>query len=148
MNDCRTGMVSKLVFARGFGFLKPDDGGEDLFWHKQDLTGWAYFEDIREGMKVRYRIKTDYTGQDLVSEVEALLDEMPVSTQTGTINRIIPKGFYGFIQPDGGGKVVFFHRTGVVEPIDFMDLKPGDKVAYLEDTDKRGRFRAIGIVRE
>lgn len=53
---------------------------------------------------------------------------------------------YGFIRPDDGTPDIFFHQVGVVNPLNFDDLREGYRVTYLQTEDKKGRARAIGIV--
>ncbi len=38
---------------RGFGFITPDDGGEDLFVHHTGIAG-SGFKSLDEGAKVTY----------------------------------------------------------------------------------------------
>ena len=53
-----TGVVKKFFEDKGFGFITPDDGGEDVFVHRscngEDRT--AYLE---EGVKVNYEAEWD-----------------------------------------------------------------------------------------
>jgi CspA family cold shock protein len=48
-----TGTVKWFNDAKGFGFIKPDDGGEDLFCHHTaiEMDG---FRTLAEGLKVTY----------------------------------------------------------------------------------------------
>jgi CspA family cold shock protein len=48
-----TGTVKWFNDAKGFGFIKPDDGGEDLFCHHTaiEMDG---FRTLAEGQKVSY----------------------------------------------------------------------------------------------
>lgn len=46
-----TGTVKRKVDDKGFGFIKPDGGGDQLFFHRSATRG---FDDMREGTKVRY----------------------------------------------------------------------------------------------
>jgi cold shock protein len=53
-----TGTVKFFNGERGFGFIKPDDGGSDVFVHigaveRAGLTGLA------EGAKISYDVKVD-----------------------------------------------------------------------------------------
>ncbi len=40
---------------RGFGFIKPDDGQKDVFFHAKDLVE-VPFNDLREGERVSFEI--------------------------------------------------------------------------------------------
>ena len=46
----KKGKVARFIDDKGFGFIKPDDGGKDLFVHINDVDG----EDLREGDIVEY----------------------------------------------------------------------------------------------
>lgn len=47
-----TGTVKFFNSQKGFGFIKPDSGGNDLFVHINSLT--AGTTSLREGQKVEY----------------------------------------------------------------------------------------------
>ena len=46
----KKGKVARFIDDKGFGFIKPDDGGKDLFVHINDVDGG----DLREGDTVEY----------------------------------------------------------------------------------------------
>jgi CspA family cold shock protein len=46
------GTIKKLT-DKGFGFIKTESGGKDLFFHSSSLDGVS-FEDLHEGQKVSY----------------------------------------------------------------------------------------------
>jgi CspA family cold shock protein len=47
------------------------------------------------------------------------------------------KGGYGYLEPDQGGRDMFFYYLDVLEP-DFADLKVGDKVEYSIGKNDKG----------
>ena len=47
------GTVKRFSDDRGFGFITPDDGGEDLFVHHTGIAG-SGFKSLDEGAKVTY----------------------------------------------------------------------------------------------
>ena len=50
-----TGTVKWFDDAKGFGFIKPDDGGKDLFAHHSSVQG-SGFKTLKEAQKVSYEI--------------------------------------------------------------------------------------------
>ena len=52
-----TGTVKWFNEKKGFGFIEPDNGGEDLFVHHSDIVSEG-FRTLQEGQKVTYE-----TGQ-------------------------------------------------------------------------------------
>lgn len=40
---------------KGFGFIAPEDGGKDVFFHARELQGVAY-NDLKEGEMVTFEV--------------------------------------------------------------------------------------------
>ncbi|MFM0528006.1 cold-shock protein [Paraburkholderia strydomiana] len=51
-----TGTVKRFNDAKGFGFITPDDGGEDLFAHFSEVQG-SGFKTPQENHKVSFDVK-------------------------------------------------------------------------------------------
>jgi CspA family cold shock protein len=50
-----TGTVKWFNRTKGFGFISPDDGGDDLFVHHSEINGSGY-TDLNEGQKVEFQV--------------------------------------------------------------------------------------------
>ena len=48
------GTIKRLT-DKGFGFIAPKGGGNDMFFHSSAVEG-AEFNDLREGQKVTYNV--------------------------------------------------------------------------------------------
>lgn len=56
------GTIKKIVRDKGFGFIVPDDGSDDLFFHRSRLGPKMLFEDLREGDEVEFQVKPGDKG--------------------------------------------------------------------------------------
>ena len=58
----QAGSVVTYFEAKGFGFLRPDDGGRDIFFHISRLAEGLATE-LRPGTRVLYELGMDRTGK-------------------------------------------------------------------------------------
>jgi CspA family cold shock protein len=57
LEDCMpTGKIKMFDEGRGFGFIKPDDGGVDVFFHVSALRDG---DEITQGKAVKFEIGVD-----------------------------------------------------------------------------------------
>ena len=64
-----TGTVKFYNSARGFGFIQPDDGEEDVFVHVTALER-AGLHDLVEGQRVSFDIEVDQrTGKTIATNI-------------------------------------------------------------------------------
>ncbi len=48
------GIVKWFNKEKGYGFIKPDDGGADVFAHYSDISGEEQFKTLIDGQNVTY----------------------------------------------------------------------------------------------
>jgi CspA family cold shock protein len=72
----QSGSVVTYFEAKGFGFLRPDDGGRDIFFHVSRLAeGLA--TDLRPGARVMYELGMDRTGKMAASSLRIPAPAVP-----------------------------------------------------------------------
>jgi len=58
-----TGTVRWFSYSKGCGFIIPDDGGDEVFFHRSRLGPKMYFEDLREGNEVQFEVRSGEKGR-------------------------------------------------------------------------------------
>jgi len=147
-SDGADGTVSWYDGEKGFGFVTPDTGGEDLFVHVRALPGGV--TELFEGDRVTYDVGTSEKGLQarniqLVGGAPAASGRSrsgtsressgPVRGGEGVVARYDADRGFGFITPDAGGEDLFVH-VSVVRGADA--LQEGDRVRYKVRQSDRG----------
>jgi CspA family cold shock protein len=167
--DRLNGAVTWFSASKGFGFIKPNDGTEDVFVHVS-VVQRAGLESLREGATVTCEVAPGKKGRQVMRLLD--VDDSTATQDPGEGGfRAAPrppraafaaqagggdpgegvikwfnatKGF-GFITPDTGGKDVFLHAS-VVRRAGLMDVQPGQRVRYTAvEREKGPEARSIEV---
>ena len=58
-----TGIVKWFSDSKGYGFIVPDSGGQDLFIHHSNIAGEGY-KSLQEGQKVEFEVGQGKKGPE------------------------------------------------------------------------------------
>lgn len=56
------GKVKWFDSEKGFGFIEPEDGGKDIFVHRNNIENLGYDEGLREGEEVEFEVEETPKG--------------------------------------------------------------------------------------
>lgn len=56
-----TGTVKKFLDGKGFGFITPDEGEDDVFFHQSEIV-MEGFRTIDEGQRVEFEVEDGPKG--------------------------------------------------------------------------------------
>lgn len=150
--DDADGTVSWYDAGKGFGFITPDAGGEDVFVNVRALAEGVTLSD---GDRVSYELVQGDRGPQardvqVVSGPAATSTRRPAAATRprhpqagdvparggeGVVARYDPDRGFGFITPDAGGADLFVHMSVLV---DAAPLQKGERVRYKVRQSDRG----------
>ena len=93
-----TGVVVRFDSRRGYGFLAPDDGGEDVFVHQNNIN-MDGFRFLQVGERVTYELEVGEKGMKAVS-VTLLEPRLPRTPPRGEEERQGPRREYREERPE------------------------------------------------
>ena len=70
-SDLVEGTVLWFKAQKGYGFVKPDDGGADVFVHVAELAA-SNLRDLAEGQRIRFRRDTHGDGRFFAVGIELI----------------------------------------------------------------------------
>jgi CspA family cold shock protein len=152
-SDGADGTVSWYDGDKGFGFVAPDSGGEDVFVHVSALA--RGLTELAEGARVTYDVAAGEKGpqarnvqlvhgsapggartaSDRGRSGRPAASGGPVTAGQGVVARYDAERGFGFITPDAGGADLFVH-VSVVRSAEA--LQEGDRVQYKVRQSDRG----------
>ena len=152
-DDGADGAVSWYDEGKGFGFVTPDSGGEDVFVHARALAEGLTW--LTEGDRVAYQVVHGDKGpqaRDLhlvhgaaaedapapaapARSAHPKAGDAPARAGEGVVARYDAERGFGFITPDAGGADLFVHMSVVN---DAEPLQKGERVRYAVRQSDRG----------
>lgn len=57
-----TGTIKKIIRQKGFGFIIPDDGTEEVFFHRGSLAPRVQIDDLNEKDTVQFQVRRGDKG--------------------------------------------------------------------------------------
>jgi cold shock protein len=69
-----TGKVKWFNESKGWGFIEPDEGGDDIFVHYSAITGEG-FKTLKEGQQVEYELQDGKNGKQQAVNVKRVSEQ-------------------------------------------------------------------------
>jgi len=157
------GTVMRFFRGRGFGFIKPDGGGKEVYVHWEDLVTDDHWPFLEKGTQVEFT-QVDEDGKPAAKEVTLEDgDKIPIFTKpyedrevnkkqtyTGSVKFFDGRKGFGFIEPDeevtwkktSSGEGLFFSRDGILVSKAgkgmILRVKGSLRVSFKVYKDKKG----------
>ena len=162
-SDGADGTVSWYDADKGFGFVAPESGGEDVFVHVRALAGGL--TELSEGDRVTYDVAASEKGPQ-ARNVQLVrgsaprgapvvsargrsryptASDAPVRGGEGVVARYDAERGFGFITPDAGGADLFVHVSVLRGAEAAAGGRSGAVQGASERTGAAGRPRRTGV---
>jgi len=158
-----TGTVLRFIRSKGFGFIKPEDGGDEVFLHWEDIVTDGDWPCVEKGTEVEFLLEYN-KGKPRAREITLVGGEkIPVFTKayedrvvneeetfTGVIKFFDRLKGFGFVKPDEeitfqgkeSGEGLFFSRDGILTSNArkgmVLRVSKGLRVSFKVYKDKKG----------
>jgi CspA family cold shock protein len=154
-----TGKIQSIAVNKGFGFVRPEDGGPDLFFHRSAVRG--EFTALRPGMPVTYE-QDEAAEKPRASSVQPAQSRpgrppdsggratgtrrtgreqrpvRPTNCQRGFVTKLRREEPHGYISADAGGTEIRFEPGAVRGEKRFEALQVGDYVEFVVRAETAG----------
>jgi cold shock CspA family protein len=150
------GTVRWFNAEKGFGFIEPDEGGDDVFVHFSAIVDDGGYRSLEEGQRVEYTASPGDRGMQADSVQPLGGGRAPAREERGhrddrgaraprgrggaegTVRFFNAEKGFGFIEPDEGGDDVFVHFSAIVDDGGYRSLEEGQRVEYTASPGQRG----------
>jgi cold shock CspA family protein len=157
------GTVKWFNAEKGFGFIEPDDGGQDVFAHFSAIADDGGYRSLDEGQRVEFTASPGDRGPqaDSIQPLGGGGGRAPARAERGhrddprqvrapragggggggsegTVRWFNAEKGFGFIEPDEGGDDVFVHFSAIVDDGGYRSLDEGQRVEYTASQGDRG----------
>ncbi len=61
------GKVKFFDIKKGFGFIKPDDGGDDVFVHRNNVENLDYNQGLEDNETVEFEVEDTPKGKSAIN---------------------------------------------------------------------------------
>jgi len=164
MSDSKVkGTIVRFFRGRGFGFIKPEEGGKEVFVHWEDLVTDDHWPYVEKGTEVEFLMVEGDAGRSAKEVTLASGEEIPAFTKPyedrevnedevflGSIKFFDGWKGFGFVAPDAeitwgdvnSGEGLFFKRDSFITANAgkgmMLKVADGMRVSFKVYKDKKG----------